>query len=683
MSKTPNTSMAIGEDEVLAKAGTRSSPRKTIRFSIMDSKELDQVGKVSSLEKSLQNSATDIERGTKVNRLAFEEDPVRANTYQGLWKPKQNLVPDAMIKRIMVRDSLVAAIIGARCNQISAFGRELQDRFATGFRIEPRRGVMEDATPAQKEALQKRIADASKKLSTCGESDSWEADDRMSLSTFFFQQARNGVGFGRFATEIIYVDEPNGNKKFHSFRPVDAGTVYQVIPQSSAAKKIREQALALLQRLNNEKLQKEKFEKDEYPWVQVINNQPRQAFTANELVVHNCYPVTDIEYGGYPVTPIDTAIDDIVTHMNISTHNKLYFQNGRAARGMIIIKSDDVTQDITDAIRQHFSASINSVSNSWRVPVFGIGPEDSIEWEPLEMQGGRDMEYQYLADSNARVILSAFQMSPEELPGYQHLTRGTNNQALSESSNEYKLEASRDIGIRPLLSQFQDFLNDRILPLLDETVSKLCTLKLYGLDADTAEKESTRLQADQALHLTYDQILERVEKDPIGEQFGGEFPLNPAFQATLDKYFTVGEIKEKFFGLKGASKDPNLQYFRDPFWFQNVQLKMQADQLQQQAQAQQQQAQMQAQQPQEGGEQQQAEQPDPNEGELAQGVDSLLQMLGKSEAQLPPNQRRLLAHHNTIVKNAMDAWEQESQQALAEIVKVAETHHSLKNKKKS
>ncbi len=688
MSKTPNTSMAIGDEEVLAKAGTKTT-RKVVRFSIMDKKELDSVDRTSSLEKSLQNSAIDVERGTKVNRLAFEEDPVKTNTYQGLWKPKQNLVPDVMLKRIMVRDSLVAAIIGARCNQISAFGRELQDRFATGFRIEPRRGVMEDATPAQKEALQKRIADASKKLSTCGESESWDADERMSLSMFLYQQTRNGIGFGRFATEIIHVTEPDGTKKFHSFRPVDAGTIYQVIPQATAAEKVREQALDLLQRLKNEKLKPERFKNDEYPWVQVIANQPRQAFTAAELVVHNCYPVTDIEYGGYPVTPIDTAIDDVVTHMNISTHNKLYFQNGRAARGMIIIKSDDVTQDIIDAIRQHFSASINSVSNSWRVPVFGIGAEDSIEWEPLEMQGGRDMEYQYLADSNARVILSAFQMSPEELPGYQHLTRGTNNQALSESSNEYKLEASRDIGIRPLLSQFQDFLNDRILPLLDEVVAKLCTLKLYGLDADTAEKESTRLQADQALHLTYDQILERVEKDPIGEAFGGEFPLNPAYQATLDKYFTVGEIKEKFFGVKGASKDQNLQYFRDPFWFQNVQLQQQAQQMQQQQQQQQQQAQQQqqqaAQQPQEGsGDDAKApEGPDPDEGELSQGVDSLLQMLGKSEAQLPANQRRLLAHHNAIVKHAMDAWEQESQQALADIVKVAETHHSLKQKKKS
>ncbi len=674
------TSMAIGDEEVAARV---KPAKKVLRFSIMDQGELEGLNKSSSLEKSLQNSAIDIERGAKVNRIAFDEDPVKSNSYQGLWKPKNNLVPDVMIKRIMVRDSLVAAILNARSNQISAFGRELQDRFATGFRIEPRRGIMEDASPQQKEALQKRIADASKLLSTCGQSDSWDADERMSLSMFLYQQARNGIGFGRFATEIIHITDPDGTKKFHSFRPVDAGTIFQVVPQTTSMDQVREQALALLQRLKNEKLKPEKFEKNEYPWVQVIANQPRQAFTAQELIVHNCYPVTDIEYGGYPVTPIDTCIDDIVTHMNIGTHNKLYFQNGRASRGMIIIKSDDVTQDIIDAIRQHFSASINSVSNSWRVPVFGIGTEDSIEWEPLEMQGGRDMEYQYLADSNARVILSGFQMSPEELPGYQHLTRGSNNQALSESSNEYKLEASRDIGIRPLLSQFQDFLNDRILPLLDEVVAKLCTLKLYGLDADTAEKESTRLQADQALHLTFDQILERVEKDPIGEEFGGEFPLNPAFQAVLDKYFTVGEIKERFFKTKGAAKDPQLQYYRDPFWFQNVQLQQQQQQMDQQAQQQQQQAQaqqQQAQEPPEGAEDGSEGQGDG--GDIGQGVDQLLQMLGKSENQLPPNQRRLLAQHRTIVKSAMDAWEQESQQALAEIIELAEKH-TLKPKKKN
>lgn len=640
----------------------------------------------TALAKSLAVTTEDIKRGGTVQRLAFEEDPSRVNYFQSLWKPKYGLLPDHILKQIAMRDSLVATILNTRSNQISAFFRELQDRFATGFRIEPRPGVMEDATDEQKEELQRRIEDASKSLSACGSLDGVEFDERMSLATFAYLQAHNGLVFGRFATEIIYTREPDGSRKFHSFRPSDAGTIYQAAPRHASVDSVRKQALALLEKIRGpdaDKLRPEKFDNDEYAWIQVIDGRPRQAFTAEEMIVHNLYPSTDVELRGYPTTPIDSVIDAIATHMNIVQHNKLYFQSGRAARGMIVIKSADVDQSLVSQIRQHFNASINSVSNAWRVPVFGLDPEDAIEWAPFEMGGGRDMEFQYLSDQNAREICSAFQISPEELPGYQHLSRGTNSQALSESSNEYKLEAARDVGIRPLLNQFQDFINYHVLPLVDPAVANLCTFKLYGLDADTAEKESTRLQQDMMIHLTMDDILERTEKDPVGKEWGGRFLFNQSWQMVLDKYFPVGAIKAHFFGDKEAAKDPTLQYFRDPFWFNFQQLKMQTEQMEMQAKMAQAQQQAAAGQ-QVGGEQQapdgqsqdsaqqSAQQSD--EPELAQDADEVLRALGKSEQQLPPSQRRLLAIHKNVVKTVMDQWESDSKEALANILKTVDDH---------
>ncbi|WNM70316.1 portal protein [Myxococcus phage Mx1] len=655
-----------------------SAPRRGVKFSF-DTDELAKSEEVEvPLTKSAINTTQDLKRGGQITRLAFEEDPTAINYYQSLWKPKAYLLPDYVLKQIGYRDSLVATILGARSNQIAAFGRELQDRFATGFRIEPRRGVMEDASDEQKEELQRRISNASKALGTCGSIEGVDPDDRQPLSIFLGLQARNGLLLGRFATEIIYTRESDGTRRFHSFRAVDAGTIYRAAPRHDSVESVRRQALHLLEQIRGpdaEKLRPEKFENEEYAWVQVIEGKPRQAFTPEEMIVHNLYPVTDIEMRGYPITPIDNAIDAVITHMNITQHNKLFFQSGRAARGMIVIKSTDVDQGLVSQIRQHFNASINSVQNAWRVPVFGVDPEDSVEWAPFDGGAGRDMEFQYLSDSNAREICAAFHISPEEVPGYQHLSRGTNNQALSESNNEYKLLAARDVGIRPLLNQFQDFLNDRVLPLIDPMVAQLCTLKLYGLDADTAEKESTRIQQDMAVHMTIDEILERTEKDPIGKEWGGRFLLNPAWQSVLDKYFTVGEIAEFFFERKGAAKDPGLAYIRDPFWFQWQQLQMQMQQMQMQQQQMEMQAQAQQQGQGEPGEEDQdggsGEEP---ESELAAGADQVLEMISKSEAQLPSAKRRLLHRHNAIVKNAMDQWERDSKTALAEIVAVAKQH---------
>ena len=361
-----------------------------VKFSMYDADEGQVLSKSEtgeSLEKSLTNSMSAIRGGSSMTQLSFKEDPTSRTYYSSLWKHKRLLCPDELLKRIALTDSLTAAILNIRSNHLSAFGRKLEDRFSTGFRIEPKRGIMQKADTETKEKLQKRIKAAEKKIANCGSDAGWDEDDRMNLSTFLYQQCRNGILFGRFATEVVHAEDLNGEKKFHSFRPVDAGTIYQAVPNRDADVRLRQQALKQLRRIKGKKLIPERFNKDDYAWIQVIHNQPRQAYTSKELIVHNLYSTTDVELLGYPVTPIDTALSEVCTHMNITQMNKLYFQNGRAARGMVIIKSADVTQDIIAQIRQHFQASINSVNNSFRVPIFGIEPTDEITWQPLEAQG--------------------------------------------------------------------------------------------------------------------------------------------------------------------------------------------------------------------------------------------------------------------------------------------------------
>lgn len=1091
--------------EVLAPAATNR-----LRFAMLDKSELDaaqkSMGALDDLSKSAMATISAIRRGDQIVQLAFQEDPLN-KSFSGIYRQKIGLVPDGVSKALARTDDLVGAILAVRANQLSAFGRELQDRFSTGFRVEPRDGLLQGLDEESRKQLLDRISKAERLISTCGHTTGFDSDRQVSLSRFMYEQGRNAVLFGRFATEILWSRGPDGKKVFHAFRSVDAGTIYFATPREDQQDKtIRARALQALEQYYGQRLVKEKVESDKYAYYQVINSRPVQGFTSDELYVWSIYPCTDIELGGYPVTPVDTAIQAITTHLNIVTHNKLYFQNGRAARGMIMVQSDDVDDSYLEVIRQHFQATATGVEKSWRVPVFGIGTEDKVTWQPMELQGGRDMEFQYLSDQNARVIMSAWQISPEELPGYQHLARGTNNMALSEcfdpesllwtntglrsaasllgeqtevdgfkvwtgtawrsarlfrtgkkrlvetqvgamsiktspdhrfrvlgecgeliwkqqrdlkpgdllavnakpvegdvklvpefrgrlltpevcevlgwmvgdgslveprkrsggvvklyyhhkherqiwarhaailsefgvntqmhqrsisegeaedlkerygftsvaqerisnicydtefvrwlnnlgfgysgsqktispllyvlpveyrqaflrglfssdghppksgqvaltlqkdvvreqvkqmllglgirtlpckgidrcgvggrsfshkifvkdreqfweqigflqphkaarrkrelwtvgavparlaanllqpvltttayaqwdkgcrdniravvqadkgnaqrsiswgslkatleqafgsapdwlrdyhfepvsdlvtheteidmvdvevfddshaqilqgfqvhnSNNEYKLEAARDVGIRPILANFQDFLNNRILPLVDPVVAKYCYLKLYGLDADTPEREATRIGTDMPIHMTYDEVLERVEKDPQGRHWGGAFPLNPGFQAVLDKYLTVGEILEHFFGREGAAKDPALQYIRDPFWFNYQQMLMQL-----QAASAQQQAPPPGSVPPSGGGgdprredgRQRSQHPDEPESPVAAGADQALQGLGKSESQMSVNARRILVQHQKTVDGVMSAWQRQAKEIL-------------------
>jgi uncharacterized membrane protein YgcG len=705
--------MAKRTTSALGQALTKNSRKVQIKVHLADpnSTEVEDLEKMqeeingeivrgeSPLVKSILNVLNG-GGGKTIERLAFEQDPTLNNEYSSLYYTKVRLIPDTMLKRIAIQDDLVAAIVNTRSAQLAAFGRPRPDRHSNGFIIEPNAGILDGATDEQKKDIEKRIDKVEKQLLTCGETKGWKDRDKLTFAQFLGMTVRDSIIVGRFSVEVIYVLGTDGKRKFHSFRPIDAGTIYRAAPQKNAAEQVRKQARLLLEQLKNKKLQPEKFENDEYAWVQVIEGKPVQAFTAEECLVHNMYPVTDVMLAGYPLTPIDTMISAVTTHINITTHNKLYFQSGRASRGMLVIKSDDVKESDVASIRQHFNASINNVNNAWRMPVFGLGSEDEIEWVPIDGQS-RDMEFQYLSDSNARVILSAFQMSPEELPGYAHLSRGTNNQALSESNNEYKLEAARDVGIRPLIMQFQDFINASVFPLLDENLAKICTIKLVGLDSDTAEKESTRIQQDMPVHLTQNDIMDIVEKDPVPKELCGDILLNPQWLQHLDKYVTVGTIMEKLMGIQGASKDPQFAYVRDPFWFQWQEL------------------QMQAQQgaggggggggggdPGGGGGEggggggngptnddgvQRKDSPEPKDGgaqsapggsgdmqqpvsQTEQNLDSAMGALGKSEAQLPPSKRRLVQQQAKLVTHWLSQLEEDARKSIDEVLEIAEKH---------
>jgi hypothetical protein len=511
--------------------------------------------------------------------LAFTENPAPSDNYLGLFKSKRRLLPDEVLKTIRVQDHLVAAILRARGAHVSLFGHLRKDRFDIGVEIDIKKEFYKILTPEQFEKVTERIKRFEQLLLNCGHADGLEQQDKTTLADFLDAQCRNGLTFGRFATEIIYDRESPQNSEgkyaFNRFRARDVGTIMRAVRKGEAVgDNIRAQALQLLESLTGDKpnINIGMLKEDEYAWLQVIDGLPRQAFTHEEMLVYNLFDSTDVEHNGYPVSPLDTVISSVTTHISIDTYKKLYFQNGRATKGMLVIKSDEVDEQVLNGIKLQFNAAINNVSNSFRTPIFGMGATDDVEWVSMAGEGAQDRDFQFMYDQVARNILSAFSISPDELPGYAHLSRGTNSQTLSESNNEFKLTAARDTGLRPLVLKFQTFFNQQLFPIIDPMLAKICEIRFSGLDAQSKEQESTRLQQDMPTHMTMDEVLHEVDKDGIGQSLGGKFPFNERWQLIADKYLNVGELKSRLLGDPSGSVDPMLRYKRDPFFLQYMQL---------------------------------------------------------------------------------------------------------------
>jgi hypothetical protein len=505
--------------------------------------------------------------------LAFTEMPSPMSNFLGLFRARTRGIPPELIKEVRQTDHLIAAILRTRGNMMRLYSHLRKDRFDVGIEVEIKPEFIPILTPQQYEKLSERVKRLEIILLNCGHVEGLENHEKMTLGDYFYLQTINGLSFGSHATEIIYDRTDGDDPKFHRFRPRDMATIYRAIRRGEqVGQNLRELAIKALEAMEgiNFNIDIKKLREDEYAWLQVIEGQPRQAFTHQEMLVYDMYPCTDVEFNGYPISPIHTCVNSITTHIAIESFWKTYFCSGKSAKGMLVIKSNEVDQQMLDAIKLQFNASINSVSNAFRTPIFGIAPEDQVEWVPTQdkLENG---EFQFTYDQVARNILSSFGMSPDELAGYGHLSKGTNSQSLSESSNEFKLTAARDSGLRPLVLGWQTFLNQRLLPLIDPELAQLVEIRLKGLDT------STRLQQDSVLFHTYDSLLGEVDRHGPGKMFGDQVPFNERYRQVMDFYSDVSEIRSKFYGDPGALIDPLLKFKRDAFYLQFLQLLMQVE----------------------------------------------------------------------------------------------------------
>ncbi len=537
--------------------------------------ELERTKEEVDMIKSLAFDLSDFsQQRTGLARKAFTLDPTKQLNFDGLYIRRDGLIPNFVSKQLSVNAPLVASILNIRSSQASRFGYPQVNRHDIGYRLAFRNNEIENSLSHQEKLeLQVRMRKVRDLLYTCGDNEGVPFSERLSLPQFLKESSRYALLFGMCATEKI----KDGMGKFKGFRPMDAGTIFKAVTEqqdNQSLQKLRQTAIMDLRRMAGagQQIRTEKFVdaddfiKRKFAWVQVINAIPRSAFTDEDVLVRYFYSASDIETNGYPTPPLDTIIKDVASHIHILSNSAAYFANGRATKGFLKLKGANNSEHILQRIRMQFNASINSVSNAFRMPVFGVPEDGDIEWQPFD-QGSKDQEFQYLADNNARAIMSGFSITPEEIPGYGHLSKPTTTQALSESNNSYSLQVGREAGLIPLVSELEAMMND-IVKDIDPQVHNYCVFKFVGLDGEDPTKESARLQSESNLHLSANQMMRTVGKEPL--PVGGNFPLNPQLNNLLKQQLPQNIINYAFTGEKSFLTDPTLFYTADGFWFQFI-----------------------------------------------------------------------------------------------------------------
>lgn len=293
----------------------------------------------------------------------------------------------------------------------------------------------------------------------------------------------------------------------------------------------------------------------------------------DDLLGFRYVKVVGVENTGQIVQMYDIEIFDSIHRFTVDgvvVHNT----HGFAARGVVHVKGDIDRKQI-DLFRYQWYNQIAGNANSWRTPI--ITGVDEVNWIPLSATN-RDMEYTQYVDHMIRTICGIFQISPMEF-GFDYLDRGAGSQTLGESKNEWKVQESKERGLKPLLMWIEDIINQYIMPRADNRLSEKYVFRFVGLDAESKEEELQRQEQAIQLHSSLNDIRSEIEKEPV---VGGGFILNPLFVDIVKTYCTAAEIREWFMGIPGAINDPAWQYCEGPGWLAWNQMQMQMQMQQEQ-----------------------------------------------------------------------------------------------------
>lgn len=535
-----------------------------LRKSIIDSLKSDiKQATLSGLEEPLEKASSGGGEDN-IGRKALLLDPFYENTSANyyLTRGKLSRISNKTLKDISVRDWLVSAIIQIRVDTLLRFSRPTHDRFKMGYRFSKRDGS--DLTDEDR----KNIAYLENFVLNCGSTDNVPADDVMVFSEFLKLIVRDALTFGYIGVEKILTR----SQYLHRFRPIPSETLYRINPQSnrSVVEQTADNARAVYHRKksdNDPKSDGVVYDRDidYYKYVQVTSDgNPIAAFGDEDLVFKLANAQNFADSNGYCLSVVEQAVIMITSHLNVENFNSNYFTHGYASKGILHLKGT-VTQNALAAFRRQFYNTISGTQNAWRTPI--VAGLDDVQWVPMS-GSAREMEYINFNSHIMRAICAQFQIDPIEV-GLDYLT-SANGRAASNAkeSGQFKITYSRERGLIPLLMMIEDLINNDIIKALDKGLAETYVFKFHGYDDNTAQTDVALRQAQMTTFASMNDLL-KVEGKPKIEHPIADLPLNQSFWALAEKNMTRGEIREFFFGDKGASKRPELQYLpADPMFAQ-------------------------------------------------------------------------------------------------------------------
>lgn len=470
-------------------------------------------------------------------------DPLSIQFAMGYKDRRYSLTYD-ILKRIPQQLSLIAAILQTRCNQVASFAVPFRLTKSLGF-------IIRHKNPARMTTKGERefIQSLESFIYNCGAKDPNPHSPvvRDDFETFLKKIVRDSLMYDQACFEVV----PDRRGLPYEFLAVDASTIrlaannidldyatamrhnmnYQLgqWPQSVTPNAMFTAAGAgpfRTLKVKNPELE------DVPSYIQMVNGIVRNTYTRHELAFGVRNPRTDIYIQGYGYSELEQLITIITSHLFAEEYNRRFFMQGSAPKGILNFRGDNFTPDQLEAFKRQWRANLEGVENSWRTPI--MQAEQGVEWIDLH-PSNQEMEYSMWIEYLIKITCAVFLIDPAELNFDMH--GGVQQTPLFESSQEWKLKASRDRGLKPMLRFVAKLINDQIVNKLDDHF----IFDFAGLDELT---EQEKLEVNKEKLGSFMTLNEIRRADDLPDVPDGDVVMNPTYTTYLQQKRTA-EAQEK------------------------------------------------------------------------------------------------------------------------------------------
>ena len=252
---------------------------------------------------------------------------------------------------------------------------------------------------------------------------------------------------------------------------------------------------------------------DEIFALQVVDGQVRTAYTYDDLIYEPRNPRTDVLYGGYGMSETELLIKTVTGFLNAFTYNTKYFDSNAIPKGVLQVVGEYTQPDI-EAFKRYWQAAVRGVNNAWAMPM--LFSKDAMAKTTFEKFGGDvdEMMFSKWMSFLTSIICAIYGISPDEINFESFSSQGG---GMRGNDTEEKLASSKDKGLRPLLSYFENIFSEFIVADFGDKYS----FRFTGLDDDDPEQ---RLKED-TLSLTLNEFRANRGYEKAKGAWG-EAPLN-------------------------------------------------------------------------------------------------------------------------------------------------------------